>query len=143
MLRSDGRCPGQMDPPGLDLDHEQDIQAGQADRLHREEVRRQRAGGLRTEELHPLRPTGTAWRWFQPVATQDGTVALDDSGRGQGRWSMLRRCTLRLRVPASAFAGFRFAPEVIVLAVRWYLRYNLSYRTWKSCWPGAESSSIT
>ena len=27
-----------------------------------------------------------------------------------------------------AFAGFRFPPEVIVLAVRWYLRYGLSYR---------------
>jgi transposase-like protein len=25
-------------------------------------------------------------------------------------------------------AGFRFPPEVIVLAVRWYLRYGLSYR---------------
>jgi transposase-like protein len=28
----------------------------------------------------------------------------------------------------SAFAGFRFPPDVIVLAVRWYLRYGLSYR---------------
>lgn len=28
----------------------------------------------------------------------------------------------------SEFAGFRFPPEVIVLAVRWYLRYALSYR---------------
>jgi transposase-like protein len=27
-----------------------------------------------------------------------------------------------------AFAGFRFPPEVIVLAVRWYLRFGLSYR---------------
>jgi transposase, IS6 family len=26
------------------------------------------------------------------------------------------------------FTGFRFPPEVIVLAVRWYLRYPLSYR---------------
>ncbi len=34
------------------------------------------------------------------------------------------------RHPAScsAFAGFRFPPEVIVVAVRWYLRYGLSYR---------------
>src|SRR3954465_8175107 len=30
--------------------------------------------------------------------------------------------------PRSAFAGFRFPAEVIVLAVRWYLRYGLSYR---------------
>ena len=28
----------------------------------------------------------------------------------------------------SAFSGFRFPPEVIILAVRWYLRYGLSYR---------------
>jgi transposase, IS6 family len=28
----------------------------------------------------------------------------------------------------SAFAGFRFPPDVIVLAVRWYLRFALSYR---------------
>jgi transposase-like protein len=28
----------------------------------------------------------------------------------------------------SAFVGFRFPPEVIVLAVRWYLRFGLSYR---------------
>ena len=31
-------------------------------------------------------------------------------------------------VPRSAFTGFRFPPEVILLAVRWYLRFGLSYR---------------
>jgi transposase, IS6 family len=31
-------------------------------------------------------------------------------------------------VPRSAFAGFRFPPDVIVTAVRWYLRFGLSYR---------------
>jgi transposase-like protein len=31
-------------------------------------------------------------------------------------------------VPSSAFKGYRFAPEIIVLAVRWYLRFWLSYR---------------
>jgi transposase, IS6 family len=30
--------------------------------------------------------------------------------------------------PRSAFAGFRFPPDVIIVAVRWYLRYALSYR---------------
>jgi transposase-like protein len=30
--------------------------------------------------------------------------------------------------PKSAFAGYRFPPEVTVVAVRWYLRFNLSYR---------------
>ena len=29
---------------------------------------------------------------------------------------------------SSAFVGFRWPPEVIVLAVRWYLRFGLSYR---------------
>ena len=28
----------------------------------------------------------------------------------------------------SAFAGFRFPPEVIILALRWELRFSLSYR---------------
>jgi hypothetical protein len=34
------------------------------------------------------------------------------------------------RRPAScsAFTGFQFPPDVIVLAVRWYLRFGLSYR---------------
>ena len=34
------------------------------------------------------------------------------------------------REPAGSqsFVGFRFPPEVILLAVRWYLRYGLSYR---------------
>ncbi len=31
-------------------------------------------------------------------------------------------------IARSAFAGFCFPPEVIVLAVRWYLRFGLSYR---------------
>src|SRR5436305_5103712 len=31
-------------------------------------------------------------------------------------------------VSPSAFAGFRFPSELITLAVRWYLRFGLSYR---------------
>jgi transposase-like protein len=31
-------------------------------------------------------------------------------------------------IAQSAFAGFCFPPDVIVLAVRWYLRFGLSYR---------------
>ena len=42
---------------------------------------------------------------------------------------MRRSCYVRpILPPRSAFAGFRFPREVIVLAVRWYLRYGLSYR---------------
>jgi transposase-like protein len=41
---------------------------------------------------------------------------------------MRRPRTARPHVDRSAFAGFRFPPEVITVAVRWYLRYGLSYR---------------
>jgi transposase-like protein len=42
---------------------------------------------------------------------------------------MIPRCSRPVRaVPSSAFAGFRFPPEIIVLAVRWYLQLGLSYR---------------
>jgi transposase, IS6 family len=40
----------------------------------------------------------------------------------------MRRRLARVPAPRSGFAGFRFPPEVIMLAVRWYLRYALSYR---------------
>src|SRR5215213_8150751 len=45
----------------------------------------------------------------------------------------LRQAGLMSRRPAvsaprSSFAGFRSPPDVIMLAVRWYLRYGLSYR---------------
>ncbi|MGO8870509.1 MAG: IS6 family transposase [Acidimicrobiales bacterium] len=39
-----------------------------------------------------------------------------------------RRSCPHIQQHASAFAGFRFPPEVILIAVRWYLRYGLSYR---------------
>ena len=34
----------------------------------------------------------------------------------------------RVGVACSGFAGFRFPPEVITVAVRWYLRFSLSFR---------------
>ena len=40
----------------------------------------------------------------------------------------MRRRSVRVPVPRSGFAGFRFPPDVIMVAVRWYLRYGLSYR---------------
>jgi hypothetical protein len=58
----------------------------------------------------------------------------------------MRRSHARLvpAVPCSAFKGFRFPPEVIVLAVRWYLRFGLSYRDVEELLAervGAENSS--
>ena len=54
----------------------------------------------------------------------------DDGSPGVGEGvAMKRNRRSRLSVQApSAFAGFRFPPEVILLAVRWYLRYGWSYR---------------
>ncbi len=41
---------------------------------------------------------------------------------------MNHRCSASSPANRSEFAGYRFPPEVIMLAVRWYLRYGLSYR---------------
>jgi len=41
----------------------------------------------------------------------------------------MRTCRPRAAaVKRSAFVGFRFPPDVIIVAVRWYLRFGLSYR---------------
>jgi transposase, IS6 family len=39
-----------------------------------------------------------------------------------------RRFCSPIQTGSVSFAGFRFPPEVILLAVRWYLRFGLSYR---------------
>jgi len=58
-----------------------------------------------------------------------GTVALEPRtiGPAVGHPGVVRS-TRRVADPGSEFAGFRFPPEVITLAVRWYLRFGLSYR---------------
>lgn len=60
----------------------------------------------------------------------------------------MRRCR-RLApfvLESSAFAGFRFPPEVILLAVRWYLRFGLSSRAllrWAMTTPGDDTVGCT
>ena len=75
-------------------------------------------------------------RWWAAATRQDvadelnsllGAVALVDRGLRQD-WPVKCLPLTSVAVAASAFAGFRFPAEVIVVAVRWYLRYNLSYR---------------
>jgi IS6 family transposase len=44
---------------------------------------------------------------------------------------------------SSVFAGFRFPREVIAVAVRWYLRYGLSYRDVEELLAEPASPSIT
>ena len=55
-----------------------------------------------------------------------GSVALAEGGLGQA--GLMSHRPAAVPAPRSSFAGFRFPPEVIMLAVRWYLRYGLSYR---------------
>ena len=59
----------------------------------------------------------------QRLCCVDGSQAV-----GEGSVVTLRRRSAPSVKPLSAFAGFRFPPEVIMLAVRWYLRFGLSYR---------------
>jgi ribosomal protein S4E len=58
--------------------------------------------------------------------SRSGAVALVDDSLRQAE--LMRHRHHRVPSPKSGFAGFRFPREVIVLAVRWYLRYGLSYR---------------
>src|SRR5438876_9319161 len=54
--------------------------------------------------------------------TKDGTTGLGGQRFGCSRCS--RRFTRR---STSAFSGRAYADDIIVLAVRWYVRYRLSY----------------
>ncbi|HEX8760781.1 MAG TPA: hypothetical protein VF734_12585 [Pseudonocardiaceae bacterium] len=62
------------------------------------------------------------------ILTQGGLGLLHRGKTSFGMLKPMRRvCRVRpVLLPRSAFAGFRFPREVIVLAVRWYRRYGLS-----------------
>jgi hypothetical protein len=68
-VRSDPRQPH---PSAVQLDEEQDVQAGQRDRLDSEEVAGKNASGLAAQELGPAWAAGPRRR-AEPVAAQDGT----------------------------------------------------------------------
>jgi hypothetical protein len=53
---------------------------------------------------------------------------VDGSTVGLGEAFGMKRRRAPAGQPRSAFVGFRFPPEVILLSVRWYLRFGLSYR---------------
>jgi transposase-like protein len=62
------------------------------------------------------------------VHDRQGTVALADLGQGKIAPVKASSRSRQALPPRSALAGFRFPAEVITVAVRWYLRYGLSYR---------------
>jgi hypothetical protein len=79
---------------------------------------------------------GRVWRFKSQRSVRTVLVVVTDGHcymcceRALSRQTVVMR-TRRPRpatVPRSAFAGFCFPPEVIMLAVRWYLRFGLSYR---------------
>ncbi|CAN5325015.1 hypothetical protein BH20ACT3_BH20ACT3_00700 [soil metagenome] len=58
-----------------------------------------------------------------------GSVALSvHVGRGEAGAMKRRRSCPPIQTGSGSFAGFRFPPEVILLAVGWYLRFGPSYR---------------
>ena len=66
---------------------------------------------------------------YPAVVESRGTVALEPRTVGPAvEHPGVVRSTGRVIRGRSEFAGFRFPPEVITLAVRWYLRFGLSYR---------------
>jgi transposase-like protein len=79
------------------------------------------------ETLRPLPdPTaGPTLACWSPHNGRRGTVASPATRRSSQSGGMRRRPA---PLPRSAFAGFHFPCDVIVLAVRWYLRFGLSYR---------------
>src|SRR5512132_3045134 len=77
-----------------------------------------------------MRNTRATSARLSPMAIQPpGTVALATGIGIRETRAMRSHRHLRPRpAPRSAFAGYRFPREVIALAVRWYLRFGLSYR---------------
>jgi hypothetical protein len=66
--------------------------------------------------------------WRRSRSAWKGAVTLGE-GRGlRHADGMVFRRVQSSKMDRAAFAGFRFPPDVITLAVRWYLRYGLSYR---------------
>jgi hypothetical protein len=81
------------------------------------------SGQASAPSSRPLRRTGR-------LAPSDAPALLHPRRphRSSQTAAMRRRRTRRAPLPRSVVAGFCFPSDVIVLAVRWYLRFGLSYR---------------
>jgi hypothetical protein len=64
--------------------------------------------------------------WVRPLPLES---AARRSSHGVAPYGQTRRRSCPpIKTGSGSFTGFRFPPEVILLAGRWYLRYGLSYR---------------
>ena len=71
----------------------------------------------------------TSYGWEHGITVIDaGCPLMSKPTADIGHKIMRGLATRRVGAARSEFAGFRFPPEVITLAVRWYVRYWLSYR---------------
>jgi hypothetical protein len=73
---------------------------------------------------HQIRPH-RYHRGLRRVFSMSSFAALSHCARSRAYYDKKRA---EGKTPLSAFAGFRFPVEVIVVAVAWYLRFGLPYR---------------
>src|SRR6266545_4878026 len=85
-------------------------------------------GSLRWARRRPRPDSPSRGPPAPPTGARLGTVALAQRGISETPVMRSHRYAHLRPTPTSAFAGYRFPTEVITLAVRWYLRFGLSYR---------------
>src|SRR5918995_1200493 len=84
-------------------------------------------------DVEQARPPAIMWV-SKPITRPDRRAGLPIIPGAVAAAVRVQTRIMRTRHPrpaaivGSAFAGFCFPPDVIVLAVRWYLRFALSYR---------------
>jgi hypothetical protein len=99
-----------------------------------------------------------AWHRYNGVRLHQGIGYVDSVAFAVPRLSEAHSCPVPARRPCASSppclcaapasvgaAGFRFPPDVIVLAVGWYLRFGLSYRDVGGsylCGPGQASADF-
>src|SRR5262249_48358018 len=88
--------------------------------------------GGRTNDQRRVHSAVEVGRGCVVASPQRGIVASLENKIGQA-WSM-GRSAHQVPVSKSSFGGFRFSPDVITIAVRWYLRYGSPTETSKNWW---------
>ena len=79
-------------------------------------------------EAEAIRVMARGHQYLIWTRTRRHCCVVGSRSGGEGVEMRFRRRVALSNQLSSAFTGFRFPPEVIMLAVRWYLRFGLSYR---------------